>query len=167
LSYPKDVHNAVLAKLTAAQATGQPLAFVPSASLFPGIYPEIADMPPNCYPALALMPDNDQQKFFTTGDPPAKTSGFRIKVVLLVLEGKPGLGLIGDPAQTPPLVGLYDFISAVLNVLETDQTLGAAASGVQKAICAATTPSSPAFPERRAPRARSRHRRAHPASASS
>ncbi len=134
MSYQLGVHNGVLAKIVAAQAGSGPLAFVAATSIFPAIFPSIVDLPPQSYPAIALMPDKDNQKFFTTGDPPAKTSGFRLKVVALVQEGMPGLGLLGDPTQTPPLAGLYDFVSALMSVIETDQTLGGAV-GVQKVLC--------------------------------
>lgn len=134
MSYELGVHNGLLGKITAAQAGVGPLAFMAAASIYPAIYPGIESLSPQSYPALALMPDKNQAKFFTTGDPPAKTSMFRMKVILLVAEGAPGLGLLGDPTQTPPLVGLYDFAAAVQNVIETDQTLGGAV-GVQKVIC--------------------------------
>jgi hypothetical protein len=135
-AYRLDVHKALVAKIVAAQANGQQLAFVAPDSFFPAVYPDFDSLPPEALPALMLMPDRGREKFFTTGDPPAVTDAFIFKLILAVREGKPGLGFLGDAAQVPPVVGLYDFEAAVKNVIETDQALSNAAGGrVQKVLC--------------------------------
>ncbi len=133
-SYRGAVHAAVAAKITAAMAGGQPLAFVDTNSFFPAIFPGFAALPPESLPAITMMPDRGREKFFTTGNPPAVSDTFIFKILLLVREGSPGLGLLGDATLTPPLVGLYDFEAAMKDVLETDQTLGGC-PGVQKVLC--------------------------------
>lgn len=133
-AYRKTVHLAIVAKIRAAQASGQPLAFIAANSFFPAIFPKFESMPPNSYPALTMMPDRGREKFFTTGDPPAVGDTMIFKLILAVREGKPGLGLLGDATLTPPVVGLYDFEGAVKSVIESDQTLGNC-PGVQKVLC--------------------------------
>ncbi len=137
-SYRKDVHVALAAKITAALALGQPLAFVAPGSFFKAAYPDFHALPPDAYPAIMLMPDRGREKFFTTGDPPAVLDGFLFKLVIAQQEGDAGsgAGFLGDAALNPPLVGLYDFESAIKDVIETDQSLGGAAGGrVQKVLC--------------------------------
>ena len=133
-SYRGAVHAAIVAKIQAAQATGQPLAIVRSTSFFPAIFPTFAALAPEAYPAITLMPERGKTKFFTTGVPPALADGFMFKIVLAVREGKPVLGLLGDPTQSPPVVGLYDLEAALKNVIEADQSLGGT-QGVQKVLC--------------------------------
>ena len=133
-SYRGSVHAAIAAKIVAAQAGGQPLAFVAASSFFPAIFPKFADLPPEAYPAITIMPDRGREKFFTTGNPPAVNDTFIFKVLLAVREGTPGLGLLGDATQSPPVVGLYDFEAAIKDVLETDQQLNST-PGVQKVLC--------------------------------
>ena len=133
-SYRGSVHAALAAKIVGAQATGMPLAFVALTSFYPSVYPKFVNLPPQSYPAIMMMPDRGREKFFTTGNPPAVNDTFLFKFILAVHEGKPGLGFLGDPSQTPPLIGLYDFEQAFKNVIETDQTLGYT-PGVQKVLC--------------------------------
>lgn len=133
-SYRGAIHAALAAKIVAAQAVGQPLAFVGTNSFFPSTYPKFHDLPPESYPAIMLMPDRGREKFFTTGVPPAVSDTFIFKVVIAQREGSPGLGLLGDATQKPPLVGLYDFEGAIKDVIETDQQLGNT-QGVQKVLC--------------------------------
>jgi hypothetical protein len=133
-SYRGAIHSAVLAKLLAAQAPGQPLAFVSAGSIFPAIYPTFFSLPPEALPAITIMPDRGREKFFTTGVPPALSDVVMLKILLAVREGKPGAGLLGDATLTPPMIGLYDFEAAVKDVLESDQTLGGT-PGVQKVLC--------------------------------
>lgn len=118
------IWQAVLATLRAAQAPGQPLEFVPANSIFDGIYPKLDDMPQQAYPAIVLELDEDDERFFTTGTPPAVKSDFKIFVSCLVREARPNKGISGDPDLDTPLVGLLAFVDAVKNVLQGDQTLG-------------------------------------------
>jgi len=133
-SYRGAIHNAIAAKIIAAQAVGQPLAFVAASSFFPAIFPKVEDINPNAYPIITIMPDRGREKFFTTGTPPAVSDTFVFKIIIGVREGKPGLAFLGDSTQVPPVKGLYDFETAIKNVLETDQTLGNT-QGVQKVLC--------------------------------
>lgn len=134
--YEETVYRAVLSTLKAAQAVGQPLNFVGVNSIYDSAFPKgsfIASMPPNAFPAIGMEPDVDVEKFFTTGTPPALTSAFGISLVLALREGKAENGLLGDPTQNPPVIGMLEFVRRVKNVLQTDQSLGGTA-GLQKML---------------------------------
>lgn len=123
--------SAVLSTLQAAQVSGHPLSFVPTNSIFDGIYPNLHDLPPAAFPAIVMEPDQDDEKFFTTGVPPAINSQFKIFISCLVKEAKFNKGISGDATLTPALTGILAFADAVKNVLQADQTLGGA-TGLQK-----------------------------------
>lgn len=123
--------NAVKATLQAAQVSGQPLDFVPANSLFDGIYPNLHDLPPAAFPAIIMEPDQDDEKFFTTGQPPAIKSDFKIFISCMIREAKFNKGITGDNTISPVAIGILAFVDAVKNVLQTDQTLSNAL-GLQK-----------------------------------
>lgn len=123
------IWNAVKATLVAAQ--GSSLSFVPANSIFDGIYPSLHDLPMNAFPMIVMEPDEDDEKYFTTGTPPAIKSEFRIFISCLVKEAKFNKGIVGDATLSPRAVGLLEFVDAVKNVLQTDQSLGNT-TGLQK-----------------------------------
>ncbi len=123
--------NAVLTTLQAAQASGQPLSYVPANSIYDGLYPNLHDLPPGSFPAIMMEPDQDDEKFFTTGVNPSINSQFKMSISCLVREGKFNKGISGDATQTPPAIGILQLVDAVKNVLQLDQTLNSA-DGLQK-----------------------------------
>lgn len=123
--------DSVLSTLQAAQAVGQPLEFVPANSIYDGIYPNLHDLPPGSFPAIVMEPDQDDEKFFTTGQPPALKSDFKIFISCMVRESKFNKGISGDSTLIPPVIGILEFVDAVKQVLQKDQTLGGAL-GLQK-----------------------------------
>lgn len=123
--------SAVLSTLQAAQAVGQPLNFIPANSIFDGVYPNLHDLPPGAFPAIVMEPDTDDEKFFTTGQPPAINSQFKIFISCMLREAKFNKGISGDATQSPAVVGILAMVDAVKNVLQTDQTLNNAL-GLQK-----------------------------------
>ena len=125
------IFKAALAKINAARQPGQPLAFVKN--VYPGVFPGLTDMPAQAYPCIVIEVDNDEEKYFTTGMPPALKSDFKLFVSCLVFEAKPAVGLVGDAAAVPPVVGLIEFVDTLKNVLQADMTLGNA-QGMQKVM---------------------------------
>ena len=129
MSSKLNIFNAAIAKLRAANMAGQPLSFVKN--IYPGVFPTLMDLPAQSYPAIVVELNDDPEKFFTTGTPPALKSDFGLFVSCLVFEAKPAVGIIGDATHTPPIVGLLEFVDAVKNVLQADMTLGGGI-GMQK-----------------------------------
>lgn len=131
MSSKLDLWNAVKGVIVAAQATGQPLAFMAANSFYDGIYPNLEDLPPESFPAIMMEPDKDDEKWFTTGVPPAIKSEMSLFLSCMVFEAQANKGIIGDATLTPPLIGILEFVDTVKNVLQADQRLGFVA-GQQK-----------------------------------
>lgn len=128
-SHTLDIWNAVLATLQAAQVSGQPLDFV--RTIFDGIYPSLHDLPMGSYPAIVMEPDDVDEKFFTTGVPPALKSDFKIFISVIVKEAKFNKGISGDDSISPRAVGILELVDRVKGVLQKDMTLGGV-QGLQK-----------------------------------
>ena len=121
--------NAVMSTLKAAQATGQPLEFVKN--IYGGYFDALNNLPAQSYPNIVVEVDGDDEKFFTTGTPPALKSDFKIFVFCRVFETMPSTSLFGDHTVTPPVYGLVEFVDTVKQVLQADMTLGNT-QGMQK-----------------------------------
>lgn len=147
MSSKLNIFNAVVATLRAANATGQPLAFVKN--IHPGVFPTMMDLPAQAYPAIVVELNNDPEKFFTTGTPPAVKSDFGIFVSCLVFESKPAFGIIGDATQSPPVIGILEMVDKVKNILQADMTLGGGL-GMQKIMFPQTNFSFLFYPVREA-----------------
>lgn len=116
MSTKKAIWNAAVTALKAGTAVGHPLAFMKSNSVFEGLRTNI---PQGAYPAIVLEPDNDSEANFT--EPNGLKSLFRVFVTCQVYHTQFDKGIIGDSSVT----GILDFVDAVKNVLQADQTLGA------------------------------------------
>lgn len=129
-SHTLDIWNAVLTTLQAAQGVGNPLFFVNK--IYDGIYPSLHDLPMGSFPAIVMEPDDVDEKFFTTGTPPAVKSDFKIFISCIVKEAKFNKGVSGDDTLLPNrLVGLLEMVDRVKGVLQKDMTLGGV-QGLQK-----------------------------------
>ena len=131
MSSKLNIYNAVITTLKAAQAAGQPLAFVKN--IFTGYFDALDNVPAQGWPAIVVEVDGDDEKYFTTGTTPAIKSDFKLFVSCVIKEAKPGLGIIGDATQKPPVIGLLEFVDKVKNVLQADMTLGGGL-GMQKVM---------------------------------
>jgi hypothetical protein len=129
MSSKLNIYKAVLASLTAAQAGSGSLSFVKN--IYNNAFTDPIQIPANACPAIMLEPDEDDEEFFTTGTPPALKSKFKIFIGCVLYEASPGAGLIGDPAHTPPIIGLIEFKDRVKQILQSDMTLGGGL-GMQK-----------------------------------
>ena len=129
MSSKTDIYKKVIATLQAAQAGSGSLSFVKN--IYSSYFTSILQAPAQAFPAIVIEPDNDMEKFFTTGTPPALKSDFKIFVSCVVSEADPTAGLLGDATQTPPIIGLMDFVDRVKEVLQADMTLGGGL-GMQK-----------------------------------
>lgn len=120
------IWNAVLSTLQAAQAGGQPLAFVGANSIYDGLYPDLNALPPESFPAIFMEPDEDDEAWFTVGMAPSIKSIFKINISCMVMESQFNKGISGDATQSPRLVGLLEFVDTVKQVLQADMSLGLA-----------------------------------------
>ena len=129
MSSKLQIYKAVLNTLNTAKAGSGPLSFVKN--IYSSYFTTILQLPAQSFPAIVIEPDNDAEQFFTTGTPPALRSDFKIFVSCIISEGAPGAGLLGDSTQTPPIIGMFEFVDKVKQVLQADMTLGGGI-GMQK-----------------------------------
>ena len=138
MSSKLNIYNAVIARLNAGKVAGQPLDFVKN--IYAGYLDALVNLPAQSYPNIVVEVDGDEEKFFTTGVPPAIKSDFKVFVFCRVFESQPAAGLIGDATLTPAVIGLIEFVDKVKNWIQADMTLGGGL-GMQK-IMFPTTPNS-------------------------
>ena len=124
-----NIYNAVLATLNTAKAPGGQLAFVNN--IYNNGFTTVGQIPPNACPAIEVEPFSDSEEWFTAGVAPALLSKFKVFVECILYESSPGAGVIGDASQTPPVIGILEFMDRVKQVLQADMTLGGGL-GMQK-----------------------------------
>ena len=114
------IWNAILSKLTTAQASGL-LTYVSASSIMEGIRENI---PSGAFPVIVLEPDTSEELEHTT--PNRNRSVFRVNITCAIEHMDLDKQILGDGTTR----GIVDIVNDVKNVLQADTKLGLAADGV-------------------------------------